>query len=235
MAMPKPLPSSSSMRSRPTSTPSSRRSTVDDELRPSFSSSRVTSTWSPSRTNAETPAAPGFAASVRAKSRIVPPKPPFVIHCFVPVIVQPSPSGSAAVRSEAASEPASGSVSANAPIFSPRASERHEPRSLLVGAEGEDRQRDGARVHRDRDADPRVAPRQLLEHEDVRDEVGAGPAVLLGHADAEEAELTERAQQLPREAVRAVPRGGLGDDPLVRELARERLDLALVGCRLEVH
>ena len=52
----------------------------------------------------------------------MPPKPPFVIHCFVPVIVQPSPSGSAAVRSEAASEPASGSVSANAPIFSPRAS-----------------------------------------------------------------------------------------------------------------
>ena len=60
--------------------------------------------------------------SVRANSSTVPPKPPFVIHCFVPVIVQPSPSATAAVRSEPASEPASGSVSANAPIASPRAS-----------------------------------------------------------------------------------------------------------------
>jgi hypothetical protein len=47
---------------------------------------------------------------------------PFVIHCFAPVIVHPSPSGTAAVRSEPASEPASGSVRAKAPIVSPRAS-----------------------------------------------------------------------------------------------------------------
>ena len=59
---------------------------------------------------------------MRAKSSTVPPKPPFVIHCFVPVIVQPSSSATAAVRSAPASEPASGSVSANAPIASPRAS-----------------------------------------------------------------------------------------------------------------
>ena len=59
---------------------------------------------------------------MRANSSTVPPKAPFVIHCFAPVIVQPSPSATAAVRSEPASEPASGSVSANAPIASPRAS-----------------------------------------------------------------------------------------------------------------
>ena len=60
--------------------------------------------------------------SPRAKTRIVPPKLPLVIHCFVPVSRQPSPSRSAFVRSERASEPEPDSVSANAPIFSPRAS-----------------------------------------------------------------------------------------------------------------
>ncbi len=45
-----------------------------------------------------------------------------MIHCFEPEIVQPSPSGTAAVRSAPASEPEPGSVSAKAPISSPRAS-----------------------------------------------------------------------------------------------------------------
>ncbi len=95
---------------------------VTDELRPSFSSSRVTRTWSASRTNAETPFAPGVSGSVRAKSRKVEACSPFVIHCLAPVIVQPSPFASAFVRSDAASDPASGSVSAKAPMPSPRAS-----------------------------------------------------------------------------------------------------------------
>src|SRR6266498_2894998 len=94
---------------------------VADELSPSFSSSRVTRTCSASRMNAEMPRAPSVDSSVRAKRRNVPAKRPFVIHCFAPVIAQPSPAGSALVRSAPASEPASGSVSANAPITSPRA------------------------------------------------------------------------------------------------------------------
>ena len=52
----------------------------------------------------------------------MPPNAPLVIHCFEPEIVQPSSSAVAAVRSEPASEPDSGSVSAKAPISSPRAS-----------------------------------------------------------------------------------------------------------------
>ena len=44
------------------------------------------------------------------------------MNCFVPEMRQPSPSGSAFVRSDPASEPASVSVSAKAPITSPRAS-----------------------------------------------------------------------------------------------------------------
>ena len=82
----------------------------------------MTRTWSASSTNADTPFGPGVSGSVRAKSRNVEACAPFVIHCFEPVMRQPSPSGSARVRSEPASEPASGSVSANAPIPSPRAS-----------------------------------------------------------------------------------------------------------------
>ena len=79
-------------------------------------------TCSASRTKALTPPAPGVSGSVRAKSRNVPAYRPFVIHCFAPVIRQPSPSGSARVRSAPASDPASGSVRANAPRCSPAAS-----------------------------------------------------------------------------------------------------------------
>ena len=122
IAMRKPRPSSWRRRSRATRAPSIARSDVVDELRPSFSSSRVTRTCSASRTKQETPRAPAVAASVRAKSRNVPAREPFVIHCFEPFSTQPSPSGEAVVRKEPASEPDPGSVSANAPSCSPRAS-----------------------------------------------------------------------------------------------------------------
>ena len=128
-----------------------------------------------------------------------------MIHCLAPVIVQPSPSGSARVRSDPASEPASGSVSANAPIASPRASGGTKRDALLVGAEREQRQRARARVHRDRHAHPRVGARQLLQHEDVREEVRPRAAVLLGDADAHQPELGERREHLAREAVLAIP------------------------------
>ena len=64
--------SSPSSRSRPTTAPSTTRSTVEDELSPSFSSSRVTRTWSSSSTKADTPRAPVTSTSVRAKRRNVP-------------------------------------------------------------------------------------------------------------------------------------------------------------------
>src|SRR5689334_16248021 len=122
MATWKPRPSSCNSLSRATSAPSTTMSAVEEELSPSFSSSRVTRTSAASRMNAETPRAPGVSGSVRAKRTKVPACEPFVIHCLAPVMRQPSPSGTAAVRSAPASEPASGSVSAKAPISSPRAS-----------------------------------------------------------------------------------------------------------------
>ena len=93
-----------------------------DELRPSFSSRPVTRMCSASRMNADTPRAPGVSASVRANRRNVPAYSAVEMNCLVPEMRQPPSSRVAAVRSEPASDPASVSVSANAPISSPRAS-----------------------------------------------------------------------------------------------------------------
>jgi len=112
---------------------------------------------------------------------------------------------------------------------------RDEARALLVRAEREQREGDCACVHRDGDADAGIRAGQLFEREDVRDEVGAGPAVLLGDARAHEPELCELREDLAREGVVAVPFGGVRLDLLSREVARERLDLLLVGGRLEIH
>ena len=90
-------------------------------------------------------------------------------------------------------------------------------------------------MHRDGDADARVRARQLLEHEHVGEEVGARAAVLLGNAHAHEPQLGELREELAREAVLAVPLGGVRLDPLAREVAGERLDLALLRAQLEVH
>ena len=112
---------------------------------------------------------------------------------------------------------------------------RHEPLPLLVGAERDDRERRGARVHRDSHPHARVGARELLEHEDVRDEVGACSAELLGHADAHQAELAELREELPREAVLPVPVRGVRRDLGVGDLAGERLDLPLLVGQGEVH
>ena len=90
-------------------------------------------------------------------------------------------------------------------------------------------------MHGHRHADPGVRARELLEHEDVGEEVGAGAAELLGHADAHQPELGELSVELDREAVLAVPGGGVRLDLRLRELTRERLDLPLLGGEGEVH
>jgi len=111
----------------------------------------------------------------------------------------------------------------------------NEPAPLLVGAELQDRQRAGGGVDGDGHADTGVAARQLLEDEDVREEVRARPAVLLRHADAEEAEIGELREHLAREPVRAIPLGCVGLDLRPRQLPRDGLDLALLRRELELH
>ena len=90
-------------------------------------------------------------------------------------------------------------------------------------------------MHGDRDADARVAARELLEHEHVGEEVRAGAAVLLRHADAHQPELGELGEDVAREVVLAIPLGGVRLDLGADEVARERLDLLLLGGELEVH
>src|SRR5436190_7444180 len=90
-------------------------------------------------------------------------------------------------------------------------------------------------MDRDCDTDPRIRSRQLFEHENVREEVGARAAVFIGHADTKQPELGQRAEQLARKAVLAVPIGSMRLDPLCGEISCERLYLALLGVQLEVH
>ncbi len=148
---------------------------------------------------------------------------------------QPSPSASARVRRAPASEPASGlRQRERAEVLAPR-ERRHEARPLLVRPEAQQGQRHGARVHRDGDADARIATRELLEDEDVGEEVGAGAAVLLRQADAHQPELGELAEEVAREVMLAIPLGRVRLDLRPDEVARERLDLLLLGGELEVH
>ena len=73
-----------------------------------------------------------------------------------------------------------------------------------------------------------VGARDLLQHQDVREEVRAGAAVFLRNAGAHQAELGELSEQVLRKVMLAVPLGGVRLDLGLRELARERLDLLLV-------
>ena len=90
-------------------------------------------------------------------------------------------------------------------------------------------------MHGDGHAHSGVRARELLEHEDVRDEVGTRAAELLGHADAHQPELAELREELSREPVLAVPIGRVRGDLLLRELTRERLDGLLLLRQGEVH
>ena len=105
---------------------------------------------------------------------------------------------------------------------------RHETLALLLVAEREDRKGAGARVHGDRHADTGIRTRELLEHEDVGEEVGAGAAELRRHTDAHQPELGELRVQLGWKPVLAVPGGRVGLDLGLRHVTRERLNLPLV-------
>ena len=164
----------------------------------------------------------------------MPPNDAFVIHCFAPVMCQPPSPRSARVQRAGVRARAGLGQREAADRLAAR-ERRHEARALLVGAELEDRQRARGRVHRDRDADAGIRARELLEHQDVREEVGARAAVLLRHAHAQQPELAELAEQLAGKPCARSQADGVRLDLGLRELACERLDLALLGGELEVH
>ena len=165
----------------------------------------------------------------------MPPNDAFVIHCFAPLMCQPSSVRSAARqhRPGVGARPRLGQREAADALAA--CERRHEARALLLRPELQDRQRARRGVDGDRHADARVRARELLEHQDVREEVRAGAAVLLRHADAHQAELAQLRQQRARKRVCTIPFGGVRLDLRGREIAGERLDLPLLRRELEVH
>src|SRR2546421_237095 len=69
-----------------------------------------------------------------------------------------------------------------------------------------------------------VAARELRDDEQVGEEAGAAPAVLLRDADAHEPELGELREDVAWEVVLAIPGGRARLDLGADEVARERLD-----------
>ena len=157
------------------------------------------------------------------------------MNCFVPEMRQPSPFASAAVRSEPASEPASVSVSAKAPISSPRASggtKRERCSSVPKVRIGSVTALVWTATVTPTPASARESSSSTRMYERKS---APAPPYSSGHADAHQPELGELAEELLREAVLAVPLGRVRLDLGLRELARERLDLPLLGGELEVH
>ena len=214
--------------------PSTTMSFVDDELRPSFSSLRVTPTCRRRATNAETPRAPASPGRCARRATNVPAWEPFVIHCLAPLIRQPSPSGRPRVRSEPGvrarlrlgeREGADASPRASGGTKRARCSSVPKARIGSVAA---------LVCTATVTPTPASAARELLEHEDVRGEVGPAPPYSSGRRRPS-ARARRASRRLAREAVLAVPSAACGSISASREVARQRLDLALLGAELEVH
>ena len=103
---------------------------------------------------------------------------------------QPSPSSTARVRSEARSEPASGSLKPWHQITSPAAMARQVLLLLRVGAEGHDRRADPVEAHVLGAAGLVVGP-HLLAHHGLVPHRAAAPAVLGGPGEGEQALVGE--------------------------------------------
>ena len=142
----------------------------------------------------------GCPSSVFAQTTATPARLPFVIHIFVPLSTQPSPSRRADVRIAAGSLPASGSVRPKQPITSPAAigsSQRCFCSSEPKRVDREHRQR---ALHRDEAAQAAVARLELQAREPVGGRARAGAAVAL--AGACRAARARRARRRARPAAR---------------------------------
>jgi hypothetical protein len=210
------------------------RSAVDDELSPSFSSSRVTVTWSASSMNAETPRAPASpdrCARTRERAGVRAVRDPLLRAGDAS-----RPVRSARVTSAPASDPDPGSVSANAAEQLAPGERRHEPRPLLVGPEREQRQRRTADVWTATVTptpasarDSSSSTRRTRRSRRPAPPYSSGTHTPISPSSASFAK-TSRGKRCSRsQARRRAARSRPG------ELAGERLDLALLRRQLEVH
>jgi hypothetical protein len=142
---------------------------VSDARMPSFSCLPITRPGVPaSTTNAVISGRPPSRFPVRAVKTIVPAYPPLVQYIFAPLTTKCAPSRTAVVRMPCASEPAPGSVSPNAPIICPDASFGARQALLLLGAEGEDRERAERHVRGHGERRRRAVARELLDDDRLR-------------------------------------------------------------------
>ena len=130
------------------------------------------------------------------------------MNIFEPVISQSSPSRTARVASEPASEPVPGSVRPKQASASPAQSRGSHSLLLRRGAVRGDGLADQAERDRDQAAHGRVAAPQLLEHEAVGDVVAAAAAHLLRDRQPEQAEVAESPDDVAVDRLAPVPLGG---------------------------
>ena len=155
---------------------------------------------------------------------------PLVMNVFEPLITYSSPSRIAVVRMPATSEPAPGSVIPSEPIFVALDPGHEVALLLLLGAEQVDRGQDHVGLHGEAHvgaARARVA--HALGANQRVEVVAALPAVLLGEAEAEVAEVAGPLHDLVRPK-RLLPLVAVGvellQDPGLHRLAQV---LVLVG------
>ena len=149
--------------------------------------------------NAEMPRLP-FVRSVTAIATITPATLPCVMKVLAPLSTQWSPSRTAMVRVPAASLPAVGSVSPQAPEHLALRQRRQEPLPLGLGAEHEDLRGAEPVVRGDEQRHRRVDPGDLLDADAVLHRGHGRAAVLLGELDAQQPEVGEPRDDLVRES-----------------------------------
>ena len=133
------------------------------------------------------------------------------------------------MRVAPASEPASASVSPNAPSTSPAIIGTRYSCFCVLGAAVEERGRAEADAGFERDRHRRVDARDLLDRDAVREVVGAAAAVLLGERQPEQTELAHRAHGVDGKHVVAVPGRGVRRDLALGEVAHDGAELLLLG------
>lgn len=99
---------------------------------------------------------------------------------------------------------------------------------LLLGAVGENDLANQAHGDGHDPADGGVGAAELLHPEAVGDVVATQPAVLLGDGQPEETDLGELGDESQIDLLGAVPRGPVGDDLGVEEIARQSLEVSLI-------
>ena len=161
--------------------------------------------------------------------------PALVMNCLAPSITHSPSSSLARVLVLPASEPASGSVSPNAPSFLPAHSSRHPLLLLLLGAEQVDRLGAQRGVGAQRDGHRGVHPRELLHRQRVGQRVAARAAVLLGERDAHQVQLAQLGDQVVGDRLGPIQLLGHRRHLALGEVADGAADQLVVVREVEIH